>query len=244
MIDGTRIPAPVLSVLAPIAAALIVAGCDCIQGSGDVQSESRDVAAFTRIVADGSVHVNVSQANTQRVNVTADDNILGHITTTITDGTLTIDNDKCYATSNPVTVDIIVPTLSYLELDGSGNVEVKEFEADDFELVLDGSGDLHLPGLLARQVEVTLDGSGGIVVTGNATTLHAMLDGSGTFNARNFPVRNATAALDGSGDIIVNASDTLDLTLSGSGDIRYAGNPVAVHTKNNGSGSIGKLEMN
>jgi hypothetical protein len=50
--------------------------------------------------------------------------------------------------------------------------------------------------------------------------------------------QKARCRVSGSGNIALNVSKELDASISGSGDIRYSGNPPSVRTKVSGSGDI------
>jgi len=64
------------------------------------------------------------------------------------------------------------------------------------------------------------------------------LGGSGKINGEQLKASSVKVTVDGSGEANVYASEQLDADLSGSGSIRYSGNPAKIYQKDNGSGSI------
>lgn len=222
----------------------IIGGCDkkdCVDGSGELRTEEREAASFHSIEIEGSMDVVLSQGK-QSVEVTADDNILPLITTTVVDGVLTISSQQCYTTSHAVTATVVVPDLQYARIHGSGDVNASSFTASKLHLQVSGSGAMLFGELAADELTLFINGSGDIEVSGQGgQTLTATVKGSGDISADAFPVQNCTAKVDGSGDIRVATSNYLNATVSGSGDIFYKGDPETLDAVTSGSGDVIKL---
>ena len=56
---------------------------DGIEGSGDVITETRDVAGFRRIVLVGEGNVIITQGDSESLEVTTDDNLMQYIETSL-----------------------------------------------------------------------------------------------------------------------------------------------------------------
>ena len=65
-----------------------------------------------------------------------------------------------------------------------------------------------------------------------------MLDGSGQARLLGLVARDVRAVIGGSGELLVTATDRLDASVPGSGEIIYAGNPAHVTKSVTGSGEI------
>jgi hypothetical protein len=111
-----------MALLAP--AVVLVAGCTGFalgegtttigtppyeQGSGTVASQSRTVDPFHAISAAQGVRVEIASGPTA-VTVTTDDNLLGHVTTTVSDGVLTIDLTGSFQTHHAPKVVVAMAT--------------------------------------------------------------------------------------------------------------------------------------
>lgn len=206
---------------------LLLSGCMFIPdrpatvvGSGNVTSETREATGITSISLDGSENVNVKFGQTESVVITGEDNIIFLIETNVQNHQLVIKTkpQMTYVAKKPITVDVTVVSLEGIALNGSGNIQVSGYSGSSLTVGLNGSGNITLDGT-TDEVKITLDGSGHIL----ADRLHA---------------KTATAAVNGSGNITLFASDSLDATVSGSGNIRYSGNPANVRRNISGSGSI------
>ena len=95
-----------------------------LQGSGLAASQARAVAAFHGLNLAGANNVTVVVGRPQSVVVRADNNLLSHVTTQVTDGTLVIGNSGNFSTRTPMSVDVSVPALTALALTGSGQITV------------------------------------------------------------------------------------------------------------------------
>ena len=233
------VAARLLTVLA--GSLLVIGGCnkqDCVDGSGELRTEERQVASFHSIVMEGSVDVVLSQGG-QSVGITGDNNILPLITTTVVDGVLTISSEECYTTSHSITATIVVPDLQFARIHGSGDINASSFTVSKLRLEVAGSGDIQFNELATDNLALRVNGSGDITVAGNrGQALEAEVKGSGGITADEFPVQNCTAAVDGSGEIRVATSESLDAKISGSGDIYYKGDPGTLDATTSGSGEV------
>jgi Putative auto-transporter adhesin, head GIN domain len=195
-------------------------GCNFIgiHGSGVAKTESRAVTSFSKIELAGSPDVEVTIGPATSVSVTADDNLLPIIETKVEGDTLKIGSKQSYNTTLGVKVKITVPAL-----DGAS---------------VSGSGDIHVKGLKAADLEAGVTGSGDVTLTGVADRLHAQITGSGDLRAGDFAAKSVRVTVTGSGDATVQATEELDASVTGSGDVHYSGHPSKVRKTVTGSGDI------
>jgi len=192
---------------------------DSIRGSGVAVTEERTVAEFTKIEVGGASDVDVQVGGEVRIEVTADDNLIGHVRTRVENGTLKIDtSDGSYAFRKGPEVRVSVPTLEGITLAGSSDAKVAGVEAESFRAQVAGSADL--------------------TVAGTTQDLEAWVSGSGTLDLFDLEARNVTVRVSGSGDANVVALESLDAKVSGSGDVRYRGDPPRTNTSVSGSGTV------
>ena len=184
---------------------LALTGCG-LSDDGPRTTQTRDVAAFTRIDNPGSVDVRLRVGEPQRIRVRAGEKVIDDVRTDVRDGTLRITFDHDGWGGDDVVVEASVPKLTGIEASGSGDVDVDGISADAFEARSDGSGDITLNGAAERLV-VEVDGSGDAELAG-------------------LSARDARVVATGSGDVDVRADERLDVSLDGSGDVRYHGDPA------------------
>jgi hypothetical protein len=211
-----------------IAVALAVSGCcsmarfgtTTVQGSGRVASETRRLKRFTSIVIQNSADVDVALGDAGSVTIEAEDNLLPYIETSVWLGRLTIRTKPLtsISTTRPIHIMVTTRALNSISLQGSGNVRATD--------------------LNGKALRVRLPGSGTITATGTVGNVRISLGGSGEITCSNLRAQAATVNLSGSGNVKVYASERLDATLSGSGNIQYAGNPATVRPRIRGTGHI------
>ncbi len=229
------------------------AGCanpfdDCIDGSGDLQTETRQVSSFHSVVVKGSADVTFVQGNEQNLSITADDNILPIITTTVSGERLTIDAKECYSPSETVKITMTIPDLRTYRIEGSGSLtnlpstSSEQLVLNDLLLEVEGSGEIDLHDLMMEDMTIRIEGSGEIDITGEGESIDVEIEGSGEVIADRFPVRNAEGKIEGSGEIRLYATEVLRASISGSGTIYYRGTPATLETEIDGSGKIIKLD--
>ncbi len=122
---------------------------------------------------------------------------------------------------------------------GSGNVD-GEFTSETVSLKNTGSGNVKL-SFVAENVDLKNTGSGKITLIGAAITFEPTVTGSGDMYAYDFQSTNVIVKTTGSGNATVNALSSIDITISGSGDVRYKGNPNDVNINITGSGKVIKI---
>jgi hypothetical protein len=176
------------------------------------------VAAFHGLNLAGANNVTVVVGRPQSVVVRADNNLLSHVTTQVTDGTLVIGNSGNFSTRTPMSVDVSVPALTALALTGSGQITVT--------------------GISTPQLTVSVDGSGLLTASGTTTRLNVSLPGSGQAQLFQLAAEHVRAVLAGSGLIQVAPTASLDASVQGTGAIFYSGNPPQVTTSITGTGAV------
>ena len=194
-----------------------------VDGSGKITSEERNVRGFSSIRVDGIAEVTVKIGESESVTLETDDNLLPLIETNVSGKTLVIrtQNGSDVHPSKDVNVTITMKSFDGAEINGSGNITVEDVNA--------------------ANVDLSINGSGNISVTGSAESIRATLRGSGNIISDGLQAQEAIVRLSGSGNITVFASERLDAVVSGSGTVKYAGNPAKVEQSVPGSGSISPI---
>jgi hypothetical protein len=208
----------VLSALLTLAtlSPLTLAGCSratAVAGSGQLKTESRDVRGFTDIQLEGAGQVDLTQTGIDSLTIEAEDNLLPHLTSTVSDGRLHLRVDGAINPTKPIHYIVTVKDLSRIQLDGAGTVTATKIES---------------PSLTVK-----IDGMGVVSLAGHADALNVSVDGAGNFDASKLSGRWAKVTLNGVGSGEVAASETVDARLDGLGSLGYAGDP---EVKRSGSG--------
>lgn len=188
------------------------------KGSGTLETETRPLDSFTRIHLESGADITITVGQPQSVKVTIDDNLLDNVITEVRRHTLVIAGKESYSTDKGCRIEITVPTVEYLKISGSGDVDIKEMTGEEFEYLLQGSGDLTMEGKVAY---LTIE-----------------IAGSGDIDTKRLKAEHVAIEVNGSGDARVYAARSFKGTVSGSGNITVFGNPPHTSAEVFGSGEI------
>lgn len=112
-----------------------------------------------------------------------------------------------------------------VKVNGSGDVTVGSARCEAVNVKVNGSGDVVVKNIVADKVQAGVSGSGDVSLSGKCTDATLSVAGSGDLSATSLKAKHVSASVSGSGDVTCNASETLEVRRSGSGDISYKGNP-------------------
>src|SRR5215470_15813451 len=97
-------------------------GSPTIQGSGAPVAQTRVLPPFTAVTMAGDCSVSVVSGSPQHVVVSADDNLLRTVRTTVRAGTLRITTPGSFSAVSGMQVAITVPRVDALRLSGTGEL--------------------------------------------------------------------------------------------------------------------------
>ena len=232
------------TLVAAVSCAAILAGSATVAVTADdVSEEMRSVESFDRIRNKGSFEVYVNVGSEQSVKVTADSEIIGEIETEVRGSTLHIrmDDDfewRRYRNIEKLRVDITVPSLESVRVDGSGDFEVHGIDAETFSANVNGSGDIELISAKTQRLNIDVKGSGDVEASGTCTDIDVEVKGSGDVEARDMACASGDIGIMGSGDVSVTLNESVDVGIMGSGDVVVYGKPDKVSTRAMGSGDV------
>lgn len=214
------------AIISVIAAALILTSCEksSISGIGNTLTETRPVAPFTGVQADGSSGVEIVKGTQQKVEVIGYANLLPVYETYVSNGNLVVKfrSDYSNISHNNIKVRIEVPQLDFIAVNGSGNVYIQNFVGTDLTTFVNGSGEINASNCKYNSIKTRVNGSG-------------------KTKAAQIAVKDADASISGSGVIEVNTSNSFKARISGSGEIKYFGNPSTTDIEVSGSGKVRRL---
>lgn len=195
-----------------------------IEGSGNVVEEARALSGFRALVINGPADVVMKSGTQERVVVSADDNIVPLITTTVEDGRLEVGvrKDASFRTRNKVRVEVEFTEMGGITIRGSGDVKADRIRGGVFEVVVRGSGDIVVDRVEVNAVALSITGSGDVLIReGRADSVGVVIEGSGDARLAGVESRQGAVRIRGSGDAQVHVTEALQVDIAGSGDVRY-----------------------
>ena len=216
----------------------------CLGKAGPHQTQHRTVGTFSSIRLEDNVNLILIQGNINEAEVSGPVNLLDNITTTVSDGLLTISNNtSCTWARDPdekITVTLTLTSFEKLEYAGSGkvtNVDTLRLDALLIESYT-GAGDVELTvDNRYTGVFVHLDNAD-VRMHGRTMQCNSYVNSRGLMDLRDFVVTNMFIEYGGLADTHINVTGELSAILYYKGNVFYKGSPVV--TKNT-TYSTGKL---
>ena len=225
---------------------VIVTSCSndstCIHGEGTITTKTIEALDFYKIDISIASQITISQGETYEVKVTGNPNIIAELKTSVVNNMLEIDLESgCYS-YNKLAIEITIPELSLIRINGSSKVVINDFyDQSNLEVSISGSGQIFLNKFEGiTNLNVDISGSGSFETNNYISTLNnstVNISGSGRFDGYETTSNIVSAQISGSGKAYITATESLEATISGSGKMYYKGNPVITQTIN-GSGRL------
>jgi hypothetical protein len=209
-------------------AALTLSACEYehVGPRRSVTTETRAVASFDAIEFEGDARLEISVGEPAEVVIRGQPGVVKSTLTRVAGNTLHIEvgrkNWNWSKDRQRLTLQIKVPQLRSLRLDGGNVVRLKGFKGGESSISVNGAASIRASGEL-DQLTVHLAGAG-----------HADLS--------RLAANAAKVTVDGVGSVLVNSKESLDATMNGVGAIFYSGSPRQVNSSMNGFGTISKRD--
>ena len=221
-----------------------------VEGSGNIVTESREVAGFERVEVCCGMELFLTQGNTESLEIEADDNLMDEIITTVVGNRLEIKyrqmDNISYQPSKSVQLYLTVKDLRGVSVSGGGYFETEAVNSSGFDLALSGGSDAQIGALTTGDIDINISGGGKLqagsiegaqIVMGFsggsdaeiksliATNVNIGNSGSGTFEVDTCKVNDLDLNLSGGSDaeILTLTAETLKVEASGGGIIKVAG---------------------
>ena len=194
-----------------------------VAGSGVRKTEKRDLPSFKAIEAEGAFDIQATCQKPVSFEIEADDNLLPLIQSDVKNGVLYLSSEKGYNSRRGVTVRITVPNLESIKATGAGKFHIQDLKNDKFEL--------------------RSTGASAVTVSGETNNVEIHSTGAGVIDAHNLRAEKAKVSSSGAAKVDVYASEQLDASVSGIGQVSYSGDPKVVNKSVSGVGAISRREQ-
>lgn len=211
-----------------------------VKGNGKLIEKTRQVGDFDELGVSGSFDVFLVKGEEGKVIVNVEQNLEPYLVTEVQNGTLKVKWKKGtnVRTTKSTKVTVHFEDLSGVALSGSGDIISKDMiSTDEMDIAVAGSGDIRLE-IDAMESKAAISGSGDIELSGSSKSFEAAVAGSGDIEAYDLKSDEAELKISGSGTIHANVANELVARVSGSGNIKYKGNPRIEDVKVSGSGNV------
>ena len=211
-----------------------------VKGNGKIIEKTRQVGNFESLGVSGSFDVVLVKGQEGKIELSVEENLEPYLVTEVEGGTLKVRWKKgtnIRSTKN-TKVTVHFEEIGGVALAGSGDIISRDvLTTEKMKIALAGSGDIRLE-LNAGAVSSDVSGSGDIELNGTCKSFEAAVAGSGDIEGYELKAETADLKISGSGTIHANVEKEIVARISGSGNIRYKGNPKIEDIKVSGSGNV------
>ncbi len=219
---------------------------DCFKQSGTITTLSRSLNSFRNLVVNSDLEVEIFQSNETRIEISGGKNLVPKVSSSITDGTLELDNlNGCNFVrgyKKKITIKLYTPKLRTISSRGVGDIHLKtNFLQDSLQVNAESVGDIYVNGTFNELVANT-GSHGDIYVEGNANRFYGYISGTNYLHAEQLNGKYVNIITNCLGDCFLNLDQTeiFTYTINNSGNIYYSGEPKSIVNEGS-SDSKGKL---
>jgi len=214
----------------------------CVEDLGVHSSRDLTVKPFDELKVSGPVKLIMRQDSSFKINILADSNAIGLVTTAVSGNQLTVKLDaKKYCGKDSVIVNVGIGDLKKLEAEEASKVYTASgIIVNTLDMKLKGAVKLSMD-ISAMKLTTTTDGAASMVLLGQAGEHDIKSTGSISLNAFAFVAGKYDLDMNGVSDLKINALNDLIIKTAGAADIRYKGNPKNIKEKQSGTYKLEKV---
>lgn len=224
--------------------ALGACNMNAVKGNGHVITKSFVQKGFKDIEASSDLEVHLIQGPEYNIKIEGEENIIKLMDVKMEGDVLKVgmQDNVSINTSHPLKVFITAP--EFREIEGSGacsfTTDGKLTSATDVKVELSGACELRMD-IDAAKVAVDASGATEINIKGKTRDFSVDASGASSIHCYELLTENTTLEISGGGDAEVFASQSLTVSISGAGDVKYKGNPASVKQDISGAGEVSKV---
>lgn len=210
-----------------------------VKGNGKVISENRSInKSFNTVEVSRGLDVYLTQNDSEKIIVEADENLHEFIITKVENNVLKIYTEKNIWNSSEKKVLVSFKNISKISASSGSDVYVTNaLTTEHLQLKTSSGADLKLD-VKVNKLYCSASSGSDIRVTGISDTIVIKATSGSSIDAAKLITLSAQATTTSGADIIVNVSNELIANTSSGGDITYVGNPKKVSKTGDVSGII------
>lgn len=210
-----------------------------INGNRNVVTENRKASDdFTKIKVSTGLDLYLTQGDTPKITVEADENLQDIIMTEVDNGVLKIYSEKNIWKAKSRKVYVTVTNLEELKATSGSDVYTKEtLKVDDITISATSGADINID-LDANAVTSSATSGSDVNLRGESNSHVSSATSGASIDAYDLRSKEVTVRVSSGADINIYASESIAAKASSGGDIDFKGNPKNVTKKSSSGGSI------
>ena len=259
---GNRPDMNALRSLVVVGVALFGAACGGIAGSGTSKTEVRQVAGFHRVEVSGALEVTLTDRDPATVSVSADDNLLEHISTEVADGVLKVQpkNGASLLCRAPLAIEVSWRTLHEagasgaskltssggilcdrvaIAASGASLIDLQSLKGNEVVVWASGASKVSVGDVQALRGSFQVSGASEIAVqTGKLVDLELDVSGASKLSLGALAAESAVVAASGASDVAFSASQSVNGMASGASRVSVKGAPAQRGLQSSGGSAV------
>jgi hypothetical protein len=204
-----------------------------------MDADERIVDDFSSVTISGPVNVVLMQGTTPKITLDLDPNLKEKFEMTNKDGELSIGfGKKVKGSKQKSTIYITFSDLNELRFSGVGDVTSEgAIKLNDLSCKISGVGNIDI-AMDCSNLDVAFSGVGDLKISGTVDSANYVWSGVGDLKVDDMQSKNVALSLSGIGNAKLHATESLEVNLSGMGDVNYIGSPKTTDFNTSGKGQV------
>lgn len=213
-------------------------------GSDSNTSKTFPISDFSSLNIELVGEVIYEQSDSFYLSATGNSTLIEALQVSDNKGELSIElkNKRKYSgNKKKLSIRVGSPRLEALNFESIGNLYLNGyFQGNQLSITNKGVGQIVIEDCHVGTFNLTTKSVGTIEIKGTAKELFIQSEGVGNIDCSQFKVENTKVISKGAGNLNVYAEKSLDISLTGIGNVNYYGNPAEVKTDITGLGKASK----
>lgn len=224
--------------------AVLFTACIPLGAQSRQAADQFEVTEFTAIESSVVANIYIKQSPTVSVTAEGSEELLNILDVRMGNDKLILTMEdrhlrKNKGRSDKLSIYISTPTLTRIDFDGVGNIEIEgTFSTPELTIDSEGVGNLKADKIDAGSIYISSEGVGNTTLSGKADRMEIKSEGVGNVNASKLITRSTIVISEGVGNVSCHASEYLKVRSEGIGNVKYYGNPVEKELNKEGLGRI------
>ena len=209
-----------------------------VKGNGNVVEETRKAGPFEKISVSRGMNVYITQGESHRIVVKADENLLDAIETKIEDNTLKITTSENIRQSTSKKVYVTIPGISEIKSAAGSNVYSENTLETKALVIGTSSGSNMKLQVEAGELSVSSSSGSNVRLEGTAETFTGKASSGANIKAEDLRVTHCNATTSSGANLWISVGETFEGKASSGGNIYYSGNPKTVNLESSSGGNL------
>ncbi len=209
-----------------------------VKGSGELTDKTYNMTDFKGVDVSSGFDVNLVQGNSEKVIISAQENLFEYITVKVEDGVLRIRMERNVIQTKGLKAKIYLKSINSLSVSGGGDVTAETtLDVPKLSVNLSGGGDIATT-LKTGELDCHISGGGDADFKGDIANYRLDMSGGGDLQS-DVASETISCSMSGGGDFKLNNSTTAkmaDINISGGGDLAMDINADEVKCSVSGGG--------